>query len=359
MNEAYLSYFQGRRVLVTGGLGFIGTNLCLRLLDLGAEVTVMGHFVPPDPYGGLALMRPRLHVVVADIRDKGKVAQAVEGQEVIFSLAGKSGAADSNRAPQDDLDINCRGHMTLLETCRSINPRVTIVFPSSRLVYGKPRYLPVDERHPLAPESIYAADKLAVENYLLIFGMLYGMKVTVLRISNPYGPMQPKRTHGYGIANKFIQAAVAGEKITIFGNGEQRRDYLYIDDLIDALLRSAWSEEARSKIYNIGCREGTSLLELAELAIAEAGSGEIVRAPWPEDYRIIETGDYWSEITLAERELGWRPLTGVRAGITWSVAFYQRYGPDCRHESLFLDSQQTGASTPVKSSGADTNLGEH
>jgi UDP-glucose 4-epimerase len=325
IKETYLGgYFLGRRVLVTGGLGFIGINICLRLLDLGAEVTAMDHFVQPEPAGVLPSKRPRLRVALADIRDKDKVEQAVIGQEVIFNLAGKSGAADSNKTPQDDLDVNCRGHMNVLEACRSVNPRVTIVFPSSRLVYGKPRYLPVDEHHPLQSESIYAANKLAAENYHLIFGTLCGMKITVLRISNPYGPMQPKRTRGYGIANRFIQAAAAGEKLTVFGDGEQRRDYLYIDDLVDALLRSAWSEAARNKIYNIGTRDATSLLEFAELAIAEAGRGEIVRVPWPEDCRVIETGDYWSEISLAERELGWKPLTGIRAGIASSVAFYQR-----------------------------------
>ena len=277
----YGSFFQGKKVLVTGGLGFIGINTCLRLLDVGAEVTVLDNFVPSDPSGRLDAVCSRLRIAVADIRDQDKVERVVRDQEVIFNLAGKSGAADSNKTPLNDLDINCRGHLTILDACRSFNPGVTIVFPSSRLVYGKPRYLPVDENHPLNPESIYAAHKLAVENYHLIYGHLYGMKATVLRVSNPYGPMQAGEARAYGIANLFIQAAVSGKPITLFGDGGQRRDYLFIDDLVDALLKAAATEQSRGKIYNIGDGDGTSLLELAEMAVAAAGRGEIVRVPWP------------------------------------------------------------------------------
>jgi UDP-glucose 4-epimerase len=189
MSEAHLDSYRGKKVLVLGGLGFIGINISLRLIDLGAEVTVLDNFIPPDPVIRLDEIRSRMRIAVADIRDEENVERVVRDQEVIFNLAGKSGAADSNKTPMNDLDINCRGHLTVLEACRTFNPRVSIVFPSSRLVYGKPRYLPVDENHLLAPESIYAAHKLAVENYHLIYGHLYGLKATVLRISNPYGPL--------------------------------------------------------------------------------------------------------------------------------------------------------------------------
>ena len=216
-----LSFFPREKSFSHWRSGVHGVNLCLRLIDLAAEVTVMDHFVPPDLSFMLPRLRPGLSLITGDIRDKNKVMQAVLGKDVIFNLAGRSGAADSNKEPQADLDTNCHGHMTLLETCRAINPRVTIVFPSSRLVYGKPRFLPVDESHQVQPESIYAADKLVGENYHLVFGKLCGMKVTVLRISNPYGPMHMRRIHNYGIANRFIQAAVAGETLVLFGNGEQ------------------------------------------------------------------------------------------------------------------------------------------
>jgi len=318
-------FYRGKKVLVTGGLGFIGINVSLRLLDLGAQVTVLDNFVPPNPAAPLDAVLSRLSVAVADIRDADKVERVIRDQQVIFNLAGKSGAAASNKTPLNDLDINCRGHLTILEACRAFNPGVTIVFPSSRLVYGKPRYLPVDENHPLAPESIYASHKLAVENYHLLYGHLYGLKSTVLRITNPYGPMQVGDARAYGIANTFIQSAVRGEKLTVFGAGEQRRDYLYIDDLVHALLLAGWKEEARGKIYNIGDDRSASLMKLARLAVATAGCGEVVQVPWPEEYRAIETGDFQSDIALAERELGWHPVTQLPEGVAWTVAFYRGY----------------------------------
>jgi nucleoside-diphosphate-sugar epimerase len=321
--ESYNDYFRGKKILVTGGLGFIGLNTCARLLKLGAEVTALDNFVPTQITPAFEAVRSRLRLAVADIRDAEKIERVVRDQEVIFNLAGKSGAADSNKTPLNDLDINCRGHLNVLEACRRFNPAVTIIFPSSRLVYGKPLYLPVDEQHPLAPESIYAAHKLAVENYHLIYGKLYGLKVTVLRISNPFGPFQAGEGRAYGIANSFIQAAVSGRPIALFGDGSQLRDYLYIDDLVEALLYSAFAPESRGRIYNIGDGQGTSLLELAEMAVLEAGQGEIVRVPWPEEYRAIETGDYLSDISLARHELGWSPSTGIREGIARTVNSYR------------------------------------
>lgn len=323
MRTDYQGYYSGKKVLVAGGLGFIGINVSLRLLELGAQVTVLDNFVPPKPPPVLEAVLPRISLAVADIRDVDKVERVIRDQQVIFNLAGKSGAADSNKTPLNDLDINCRGQLTLLEACRSFNPGVTIVFTSSRLVYGKPRYLPVDEKHPLAPESIYASHKLAVENYHLLYGRLYGMKCTVLRVTNPYGPLQVGDARAYGIANKFIQAAVRGEKLTVFGEGDQRRDYLYIDDLVHALLLAGWKEKAQGRIYNIGDDRSASLMELAQLAVATAGSGEVVQVPWPEEYRAIETGDFQSDITRAADELGWQPVVQLPEGVARTVAFYQ------------------------------------
>jgi len=322
MND-HNNFYSGKKVLVTGGLGFIGLNVSQRLLELGAIVTVLDNFMPTEISKQLSDLLTHIKVAIADIRDEEKVERVVRDQEVIFNLAGKSGAADSNKTPLNDLDVNCRGHLTVLEACRSFNPGVTIVFPSSRLVYGKPLYLPVDEKHPLAPESIYAVHKLAVENYHLIYGKLYGLKATVLRISNPYGPLQAGEGRAYGIANSFIQAAVSGKPITLFGDGGQRRDYLYIDDLVEALFRAASVPESRGRIYNIGDGKGTSLLELAEMAVTAAGLGKIVRVPWPEEYRAIETGDYLSDISLAKHELRWAPSAEIHEGIKRTVSSYQ------------------------------------
>lgn len=319
------NFYTGKKVLVTGGLGFIGLNLSQRLLELGAEVTVLDYFMPPVVPKPLATLLESIRVVNADFRDMDKVERVVRDQEVIFNLAGKSGAAESNKTPLNDLDINCRGHLTILEACRLFNPGVTIIFPSSRLVYGKPRSLPVSENHPVDPESIYATHKLTVENYHLIYGRLHGLKATVLRISNPYGPMQAGETRSYSIANRFIQSAVSGKTITLFGDGGQQRDYLYINDLVNAFLCAAFFEESRGKIYNIGDTSTVSLLELAEMAIAVAGGqGDIAVVPWPEEYLAVETGDYQSDISLARHELGWCPDTAINEGVERTVAFYRQ-----------------------------------
>jgi UDP-glucose 4-epimerase len=324
-NNNLQTFFKGKKALVTGGLGFIGINIIKRLLDLGAEITAVDNFVSPELRKLLASVYSQLNIVVADIRDEDKVERVVREQDIIFNMAGKSGAADSNKTPMNDLDVNCRGHLTVLEACRRFNPCVTIIFPSSRLVYGKPLYLPVDEAHPLAPDSIYAVHKLTVENYHLIYSKLYGLKTTVLRISNPYGPMQIESARPYGIANKFIQSAVKGEQITIFGEGVQQRDYIYIDDLVQAFMMTGLKQEASGKVYNIGDAQTVSLLDLAQLSIEVAGSGKIVKVPWPDEYGAIETGDYQSNIDLASKELEWRPTTALTDGINKTVEFYRHF----------------------------------
>ncbi|MBE0596625.1 MAG: NAD-dependent epimerase/dehydratase family protein [Desulfuromonadales bacterium] len=312
--------FGGRKVLVTGGLGFLGQNLVVDLLAHGAEVTILDP-APIEPEFSLADVR----LVREDIRQEQLLASLIEGQEVIFNLAGRSGVVASNDDPLGDLEINCRGQLALLEACRRHNPSVRIIFPSTRLVYGKPLSLPVTEKHPLAPESIYAAHKLAGENYHLIFGRLYGPRVTVLRISNPYGPLQAGGRH-YGIANVFIQKACRGETITLFGDGRQQRDFLYVRDLCEAMMLAASSERSIGQIYNIGAKSGTSLLELAQLAVATAGRGTIENVPWPAAYDKVETGDYRSDISLARQELGWTPNTSLADGVARTVQAYQQTG---------------------------------
>jgi nucleoside-diphosphate-sugar epimerase len=321
IDDEYGGFYRGRKILITGGLGFIGLNLSQRLLDLGGEVTLLDNFVPSQLPGGLA-EHQGLRTVVADIRDEDKVERVVRDQSIMFNLAGKSGAADSNKAPVLDLDINCRGQLTLLDACRRVNPAITVIFPSSRLVYGKPHYLPVDEGHPLAPESIYAAHKLSAENYHLIYGRLYGLKSTVLRISNPYGPMQAGDARVYGIANTFIRTAARGGTITLFGDGAQRRDFIYIDDLVDVFLLAAASEAARGKTYNVGDSRSVSLRELAELSVGIAGHGVITHVPWPNEYQAIESGDYMTNGSLITEQLGWRPSTSLEVGISTTLSYY-------------------------------------
>ena len=307
-------FYAGRRVLVTGGGGFIGGNLIAALRALGARITVF------DLSEGQS--DDTLRWRQGDLRDPEAVAAAVAGQEVLFNLAGRSGAAASNHTPLADLDVNCRGQLTLLEACRQHAPDVRVIFPSSRLVYGTPQSLPVAEDHPLAPGSIYALHKQTVEQYHLLYGRLHGLWVTVARISNPYGPGQPGDRRTYGIANTILRRAARGETITLFGDGSQKRDFFYIADLVDALLRAAATAGARGEIFNIGAAESVSLAELARMATARSGRGRIVTVPWPADYREVETGDYRSDIAKAGRLLGWTPRTPLATGVLETLRAY-------------------------------------
>jgi UDP-glucose 4-epimerase len=315
--------YRGRRVLVTGGAGFIGQNLVARLLAEGAEVTVFDYALSRELDELARSRRGALQLLQGDIRDEAKVEDAVRGQQVIFDLAGKSGAADSNRAPLLDLEVNCRGHLTVFESCRRLSPQAALVFPSSRLVYGKPQRLPVDEQHPLAPESFYAVHKLAVEHYLQIYARLHGIRSTILRISNPYGPRQGRDARIYGVVNKFVQAAVRDETITLFGDGAQRRDYLHIDDLVEALLAAGLRAAVPSLLVNIGGAEAVSLQNLASRTIALAGAGRIEHIPWPDDYRQVETGDYLTDLTWAAEQLDWQPQVELDAGLRETIAYYR------------------------------------
>lgn len=315
--------YRGRRVLVTGGAGFIGQNLVARLLTEGAEVTVFDYALSRELDELVRCRRGALNLRQGDIRDEAKVEDAVRGQQVIFDLAGKSGAADSNRAPLLDLDVNCRGHLTVLEAWRRVSPLAALVFPSSRLVYGKPQRLPVDEKHPLAPESFYAAHKLTVEGYLRIYSQLHGLRSAILRISNPYGPLQGCDARIYGVVNKFVQSAVRDEAITLFGDGSQRRDYLHIDDLVNALLAAGLRAAAPTLLVNIGGAEQLSLRELAARIVALAGTGRIEYVPWPEDYRQVETGDYLTDLALAAETLDWRPRIALDDGLRQTIEYYR------------------------------------
>ncbi|MCM2265381.1 MAG: GDP-mannose 4,6-dehydratase, partial [Desulfuromonadales bacterium] len=206
-----------------------------------------------------------------------------------------------------------------------VSPRAALVFPSSRLVYGKPLRLPVDEQHPLAPESFYAAHKVAVEHYLQIYARLHGLRSAILRISNPYGPLQGRDARIYGVVNKFVQAAVRDEAISLFGDGAQRRDYLHIDDLVEALLAAGLRAAAPTLLVNIGGEEHVSLQELAARIITQADAGRIEHVPWPDDYRQVETGDYLTDLSLAAEQLGWWPRIALDDGLRQTVEYYRNH----------------------------------
>jgi UDP-glucose 4-epimerase len=315
--------YSNRRVLVAGGLGFIGMHLAGRLRDAGARVTVTTRSVAAGPDRAATLAAKGVAIVEADLRDAEPMRRAVRDQDLVFNLAGRSGAALSMDDPWTDLDVNCRGNLVLLEALRIVNPHAKLVFVSSRLAYGSSGAEPAGEARPPAPLCVHAVHKLAAEHYVRVYGRVYGVRFAIARLTNPYGPGQPHGRTAYGVVNRLIHLAVADETLIIFGDGRQLRDYLYVDDAVGALLRIGEEEKANGRTYNVGSGIGTPLLDMARTIIAVAGGGRIELVPWPPLAARIETGDFVASIARIRRELGWEPSTALTEGLRRTVAHYK------------------------------------
>jgi nucleoside-diphosphate-sugar epimerase len=307
--------FRGRVVLVTGGFGFIGLNLGRSLAAAGARVRILARSWPPhlDPKTDAFLAGVDFHK--GDIRDEAVVERATRGCDAVYHLAGRSGPAASNESPLEDLDVNCRGLLILLRALRRGSPEARVVFPSSRLVYAPDSPRPVAETAPVAPISIYGAHKLACENYLRIHHREFGLATVILRVTNPYGPFQRPEQNRYGIVNWFIHRALDGQKVEVFGRGEQLRDYIHVDDLVEVMLLAGTAPAAAGEIFNVGTGQGTTLSQLADLIVELAGAGEVAHVDWPEAEARVETGDFIADISRVGSVLGWSPRLGVRDGI--------------------------------------------
>lgn len=317
--ESVTAWYAGRPALVIGGLGFMGINVTRALLAAGAKVTLVSRSLARACSVG-DVGRGRLQPVEGDLRDARVMARAVEGHAAIFNFAGQSGAGRSMEDPWDDLDVNCRGNLVLLEAIRTCNPEAKVVFPGSRLQFGRPLKVPVDEEHPMEPLSIHAVHKLAAEKYFLLYHRVYGLRTSVLRITNPYGPGQPRDRVAYGIVNRFVHLALADQPLPIYGDGSQIRDYIFIDDVVSALLSAGASEVADGKVYNLGSGKGVRLVEMAQLIIDKAGGGRLEFVPWDPLAERIETGDFVADISRISRDLDWRPEVSLEEGVTRTVA---------------------------------------
>ncbi len=310
------------RIIIIGGLGFIGKNLYNSLVQENYPVKILTDRITETDDGFLN-NNVRENIIVGSILDKDFMEHTLKGFEVVFSLAGSSGASDSIKDPYKDLDTNLKGHLNILEACRKNNPKTLLIFPSSRLVYGKPNKNPVDEKHPLNPESIYAIHKITTEHYYLLYHQLYGINSIIYRISNPFGPYQRFGSNHYGILNWFIHNATTHKEIEVYGDGEQKRDFIHVDDLVRLLKLSITSRKLNGKIFNVGFGQGISIHEAAQL-VAKHVPGTIIRfKPWPEIDKKIETGDYISDIQLLKREVGWEPSIGFEEGIKSTIKFYE------------------------------------
>jgi UDP-glucose 4-epimerase len=317
--------YRGRRVLVTGGLGFIGSTLAHRLVELGAEVVLVDSLIAE--YGGnranIAGIEDAVRVNVSDVRDEHSFRSLIRGQEVLFNLAGQTSHVDSLHDPFTDLDINCRSQLSILETCRRENPELKVVFASTRQLYGRPRYLPVDEDHPVAPVDPNGVNKAAGESYHLVYGQVYGLRTTILRLTNTYGPRMRVKDDRQTFLGTWLRLAVEGEELLIFGDGTQRRDFTYVDDAVEAFLLAGAKAEADGEIFNLGGYPPMSLAELAELLVEIAGAGSYRLVPFPEERRSIDIGDYFADDTKIRRLLGWEPVVPMREGLARSVEYYR------------------------------------
>ena len=319
------SQYAGRRVLITGGTGFLGQNLAAALREAGAAVRTLSRSNPPDfpsPSGGG--QGGGVHFR-GDLRDRAIVEKAIEGASVIFNLAGHSGSVSSNTEPFEDLDVNLRGHLTLLEACRQMTDPPAIVFASSRLVYRPATQMPVPESWLTGPLSLYGVHKLAGEQYHLLYEHLYGLPTVVLRITNPYGNFQRPTENRYGIINWFIHLAVTDQVLPVYGEGRQLRDYVHVDDVVRAfLMAGADVAAAAGKIFNVGSGTGVSFRQMAEMVVEQAGAGRIEQRPWPADAASVETGDFVADVSRIRADLGWRPTIALAGGLRGVVGQYRQ-----------------------------------
>jgi UDP-glucose 4-epimerase len=325
----YQSFYRGRRVMITGGLGFIGSNLARQLVALDADVLLVDSLIPD--YGGNLFnidgLNGALRVNIADVRQQSTMNYLVRDREVIFNLAGQVSHIDSMRDPYQDLEINCRSQLTILEACRRNNPATKVVFAGTRQVYGKPDSLPVDERHLVRPTDVNGINQVAGEYYHLVYNNVFGVRACSLRLTNVYGPRQLLRHNRQGFIGWFIRLAIEDQEIQIFGDGSQVRDFVYVDDASDAFLRAGASDACNGEVFNVGGSEPISHRRLVELLIDVAGTGRYKMVEWPAEKKAIDIGSFYADSSKFRAAVGWQPQVSLREGLTRTVAYYREHLP--------------------------------
>jgi UDP-glucose 4-epimerase len=319
--------FDNKEVLVTGGLGFIGSNLCIELVKLGARVTIVDNMLPRQG-GNLFNIRDiadRVTVNVSDVRNQLSMNHLVKGKDYIFHLAGQVNHVDSMKNPLQDLEINCVGTLVLLEALRHHNRDARVIFAGTRGEYGSSVKLPVDEDHPTNPKGIYAVTNLTAEKMVLVYDDVYRIKGACLRITNTYGPRHQMAHDEYGVFNWFIRKALDDEEIPVFGDGRILRDFLYVEDLVDSMLKVAAADEAYGKVFNVGTGVPVSFFDLAEKIVAIAGTGRTKFTEFTQERKEVEPGDYYADITRITGTTGWRPATSLDDGIARTIDFYRKH----------------------------------
>ena len=316
---------QNKKILITGGLGFIGSNLARSLVSMGNQVTVIDSLIPE--YGGnlrnLYDLRDKVVVNLSDVRDPFSINELIKGQDYLFNLAGQTSHLDSMNDPFTDLDINAKAQLSILEACRKNNRDIRIVFASTRQIYGKPQYLPVDEKHPLCPVDINGINKIAGEQYHLLYNQVHEIRSSVLRLTNTYGPRMRIKDARQTFLGIWIRNLLEGKLIQVYGDGQQRRDYNYVDDLVDALIIAATENKAIGEVYNLGAPDPMSLSETAKIMCHgfEAASWNLV--PFPQDRKAIDVGDFICDYSSFSSAFGWEPKIKFEEGIKRSLEYFQ------------------------------------
>jgi UDP-glucose 4-epimerase len=323
----YRAFYRGRRVMITGGLGFIGSNLARVLVELGADVLLVDSLIPD--YGGNLFnvdgLKDRVQINVADVRQSSTMNYLVQDREVIFNLAGQVSHIDSLRDPHTDLDINCRSQLTLLEACRHNNARAKVVYAGTRQVYGRPDFLPVSEQHLVRPTDVNGINKVAGEYYHLVYNNVFGVRACSLRLTNVYGPRQLIKHNRQGFIGWFIRQAIEGAEIQIFGDGQQLRDFVYVDDASDAFLRAGASDACNGEVFNVGGSAPISHRDLVTLLLEISGRGRVTFVDWPPEKKAIDIGSFYASSAKFTAVTGWRPTVDLRDGLTRTIEFYRNY----------------------------------
>ncbi len=319
--------YSGKEILITGGLGFIGSNLARSLVTQGANLTLVDSLIPQ--YGGNAFniddIKNKVAVNVCDVRDTFAMEHLIQGKDYLFNLAGQTSHLDSMTDPHTDLDINAAAQLSILEVCRKENPDIKIVFASTRQLYGRPDYLPVDEKHPILPVDVNGINKLAGEWYHLLYNNVYGIRACALRLTNTYGPGMRVKDARQTFLGIWIRLLLEGKPIKVFGDGLQLRDFNYVDDCVEALLLAGASDKANGKVYNLGGSEVIGLKDLSKMMVNLGHGGSFELAPFPSERKAIDIGDYYSDFSLITKELGWVPKIDLKDGLKRTLNYYSTH----------------------------------
>lgn len=317
-------FFNEKRVIVTGGLGFIGSNLARRLTVAGARVTLIDSLIPE--YGGnlfnIGDIADHVLLNISDVRDQHSMRYLVQGQDILFNLAGQTSHIDSMHNPETDLEINCRAQLSILEACRHCNPEIKVIYASTRQIYGKPDYLPVDEKHPVRPVDVNGINKMAGEFYHVLYNNVYGIRTCALRLTNTFGPRMRIKDARQTFLGIWIRHLLERRPFEVW-EGRQMRDFNFVDDCIDAFLLAAEREEVNGQVFNLGDRNPLSLLELADLLVELNGGGSYTIHSFPEDRKKIDIGDYYSDFSAFESAVGWTPKVSLREGLAQTLEYFR------------------------------------